>query len=83
MLTADTNETLDRLRQQHPEEDWDLLVVELLRAGFEFAVDGVELCDEAQCLHDNAQSHVNWTAARREFDALCAEILNARSKEGR
>lgn len=84
MITADTitDETLSRLRERYPVEDWDLLVVGLLRAGFEFAVDSAEVCHEAECTHDNVESHLNWTEGRRAFEEHCAEILNSRAGGG-
>lgn len=40
----------------------------LLREGFELAVDSAELCDEAECNHDRAGSHINWTSARKALE---------------
>lgn len=49
----------------------------LIREGFEIAVEGAELCHEAECVHDRIESHINWTSARSDLE----EHLSARAKE--
>lgn len=74
----------DRVDQlEDPRGHLRLPADELLRTGFEIAVDNAEMCHEASCTHDAAESHLNWTEARSALDGYCASMGRSQDKQAR